>query len=330
MLTRDELESAWRDRSVLVTGGAGFIGSHLVDALVAGGARVRVLDNLVTGKRENLSHHEGGHQAGRVDLLEGDLRSTEDCARAVDGVGWIFHQAALGSVPRSMETPALTLAVNTGGTANLFTAARDAGVQRIVYASSSSVYGDRQTLPKREGEEGRPLSPYALSKVQCEQLADVFGRCFGMEIIGLRYFNIYGPRQDPKGPYAAVIPRFFAAYAQGKAPQIYGDGEQARDFTFVADAVAANLGAALAPKEACGRAYNVGAGASTTVNQLAQLIRELHGDGADPEHLPPRQGDVRFSLADISAAREAFGYQPRVTVREGLGRTAADYLPARP
>jgi len=314
----------WRAQRVLVTGGAGFIGSHLVDALVAAGARVRVLDNLCTGRRENLAH-----LADAFEFVAGDLRDRETCRRAAEGVRWIFHQAALGSVPRSIEDPATTIEVNVSGTANLFTAARDAGVERIVYASSSSVYGDSPTLPKREGEQGRPLSPYAASKVQCEELAEVFGRCFGMELVGLRYFNIYGPRQDPEGPYAAVVPRFFTACAAGQAPLIYGDGEQARDFTFIADAVAANLLAAAGPREACGRAYNIGAGTSTTVLRLAEIVRELAGGGPKPEHAPGRAGDVRFSLADISAARQAFGYVPRTSLAVGLERTAPGYLGVR-
>jgi nucleoside-diphosphate-sugar epimerase len=200
----------FRDLPVLVTGGAGFIGSHLVDALLERGARVRVLDNFATGRRENLAH-----SIGRIELMEGDIRDAATCGRACDGVAVVFHQAALGSVPRSMKDPATTIAVNVGGTANVFAAARDAKVSRVVYASSSSVYGDSDKLPKREGEEGKPLSPYALSKVMNEQLADVFTLCFGVELIGLRYFNVYGPRQDPQGPYAAVIPRFFAAVLSG-------------------------------------------------------------------------------------------------------------------
>ena len=328
----------WREAfsgtTALVTGGAGFIGSHLVDALAAAGARVRVLDDLSNGRRENLTRHLGAHHGGGagggsaspVELTVGDIRDAETCRRLAEGARWVFHQAALGSVPRSMKTPALTLDVNVGGTAQVLTAARDAGVERIVYASSSSVYGSSQTLPKREGEEGDPLSPYALSKKMNEELMEVYGRCFGQEIIGLRYFNVYGPRQDPRGPYAAVVPLFFDAYREGRAPRIHGDGEQARDFTFVADAVAANLGAALAPAESCGRAYNVGAGGSTTINRLARRIRELAGGGPEPEHGPPRPGDVRFSLADVSAAREAFGYRPRTSIEEGLGITAASYL----
>ena len=310
----------FQDRPVLVTGGAGFIGSHLVDALVERGGRVRVLDNLSTGLAGNLAHLEG-----KIELLEGDLRDAEVCRRACDGVERVFHQAALGSVPRSMKDPATSFAVNVSGTANLFAAARDAGVVRLVYASSSSVYGDHPELPKREGREGAVLSPYAMSKRMNEELADIFGRSFGMELVGLRYFNVYGPRQRPDGPYAAVIPRFFDAYREGRAPTIFGDGEQSRDFTFVADAVRANLLASGAPAEACGRAYNVAVGQRATLNELVGHVRRLMGGGPEAEHGEPRAGDVRHSLADLSQIRDALGYEPENTLAMGLERTAASY-----
>lgn len=308
------------DVPVLVTGGAGFIGSHLVDALVERGARVRVLDDLSTGRRENLAQ-----LGARVELVEGDIRDVAVCRRAVEGVRYVFHQAALGSVPRSMEDPATTIDINVGGTTNVFAAARDAKVARLVYASSSSVYGDSETLPKREGDEGRLLSPYAYSKQANEDLADVFARCFGMELVGLRYFNVYGPRQDPEGPYAAVVPRFFAAALRGEAPVIYGDGEQSRDFTWVGDAVGANLAAAAAPREACGRAYNVGAGGATTVRELAAAIRAATGSSAEPRFEPERPGDIRHSLADTRALQDATGFVPSMPVREGIARSAAYY-----
>lgn len=309
------------DTPVLVTGGAGFIGSHLVDALLAHGARLRVLDNLSTGRRENLAG-----AVDRVDLLEADLRDLGACRRACEGVRLVFHQAALGSVPRSMEDPATSIAVNVAGTANLFTAARDAGVERVVYASSSSVYGDAPGLPKREGEEGEPLSPYAASKAMDEALARVFVACFDVALVGLRYFNVYGPRQDPEGPYAAVIPRFFAAALAGEAPQIHGDGEQSRDFTFVADAVRANLLAAGAPAAAAsGRAYNVAAGGRTTVNEVAAAIVSLVPGAPAAEHGPPRPGDVRHSLADLDRARRDLGYEPEHTLRDGLAATLPAY-----
>jgi nucleoside-diphosphate-sugar epimerase len=306
---------------VLVTGGAGFIGSHLVDALLAAGARVRIFDNLATGLSSNLAR-----VAGEVEVHEADLRDLEACRLACDGVELVFHQAALGSVPRSVKDPATTIAVNVGGTANLLTAARDAGVRRVVYASSSSVYGDSEALPKREGEEGRVLSPYAASKRMNEDLADVFYRGFGLELVGLRYFNVYGARQRPDGPYAAVIPRFFAAAYAGEAPLIYGDGEQSRDFTYVDDAVRANLLAAGAPAAACGRAFNVAGGRRISVNELAAEVRRLAG-GPPPLYEAPRAGDVRHSLADLAAAGELLGYRPRVELAEGMARTADAFRP---
>lgn len=308
------------ERRALVTGGAGFIGSHLVDELVRLGARVRVLDDLSTGLRANLAHHES-----TVELMAGDLRDLDLCHRACEGVERVYHQGALGSVPRSMRDPATSIAVNVSGTANLFTAARDAGVKRVVYASSSSVYGDHPELPKREGKEGATLSPYAMSKKMDEELADIFGRCFGLELVGLRYFNVYGPRQRPDGPYAAVIPRFFDAYREGRAPTIFGDGEQSRDFTFVADAVRANLLASGAPAEACGQAYNVAAGERVTLNQLVGHVRRLMGGGPEPEYGEPRPGDVRHSLADLSQIRNATGYEPQFDLAAGLERTAESY-----
>jgi nucleoside-diphosphate-sugar epimerase len=306
---------------VLVTGAAGFIGSHLVDALLDCAAVVRTLDNCSTGRLGNLEHCRE-----RIEVVQGDIRDLPTCHAACEGMELIFHEAALGSVQRSIEDPATTLAINVCGTANLFAAARDARVRRVIYASSSSVYGDSAVLPKREGEEGSPLSPYAASKVMNEELAAVFGRCYGMELIGMRYFNVYGPRQDPDGPYAAVIPRFFKAYATGEAPLIYGDGEQSRDFTFVTDAVAANLRAAVAPAAAVGRAYNVASGRRTTVNELARTVRDALGGGAEPRYAAPRPGEVRDSGADLSRSREQLGYAPEVPLAEGIARSRPHYL----
>jgi nucleoside-diphosphate-sugar epimerase len=302
---------------VLVTGGAGFIGSHLVEALVARKARVRVLDNFCTGRRENLSDC-----LDQIELLEGDILDADACRRACEGVEVVFHEAALGSVPRSLKDPATSLAVNIQGTVQVMVAAKSAGAKRVVYASSSSVYGDSTVMPKREGQEGRPLSPYALSKRVDEEVADTFARCYGMELIGLRYFNVYGPRQDPSGPYAAVVPRFFQACVQGVAPTIYGDGTQSRDFTFVQDVVEANLLAAAAPTAACGRAYNVGAGNSVSVNDLATLICEITGAKVSPRYEPARSGDVPFSLASTEDVRAALGFQAKFSISEGLRRTA--------
>ncbi len=307
--------SALQSQKVLVTGGAGFIGSHLVDGLLERGADVRVLDNLSNGRRENLSHVKD-----RITFLEGDIRDFEICRKACDGVSYVFHQAALGSVPRSMEDPATFFAVNVSGTANVFAAARDANARRVVYASSSSVYGDNEDLPKREGNEGRPLSPYALSKRMNEELAETFGRCFGMELVGLRYFNVYGPRQDPAGPYAAVIPRFFAACQAGRPPRIYGDGEQSRDFTFVKDVVEANLLAATARFDAQG-AFNIGAGSRTTVNDLARAICHVMGTGLELDHADPRPGDVLHSVADTTRARQSFGFKATTSLDDGIIHT---------
>jgi nucleoside-diphosphate-sugar epimerase len=306
---------------VLVTGGAGFIGSHLVDALLARGARVRVLDNLSTGSRRNLSR-----AMPEVEFLLGDIRDAGACRDAMRDVSYVFHQAALGSVPRSIEDPGTTIDVNVAGTARVLSAARDAGVRRVVFASSSSVYGDSERLPKREGEEGRPLSPYALSKQMDERLAEAFQRAFGMEIVGLRYFNVYGPRQDPHGAYAAVIPRFFKAYLGGDAPTIFGDGRQSRDFTFVDDAVTANLLAAGADGGCCGRAYNVAGGRGTDLLELARLIGESVGMSRAPHHAAPRPGDVRHSLADLSLSRASLGYSPEFDLPEGLPRSHRHYL----
>lgn len=302
------------DGPILVTGGAGFIGSHLVQALLRSGRRVRVIDNLTTGAEENLAavRHE-------IDFVRGDIRSAETCLSAVSGARAVVHLAALGSVPRSMKDPATTIEVNVTGTANVFAAARAAGASRVVYASSSSVYGDSASLPKREGEEGRPLSPYALSKVMNEDLADVFTRCFGMQFVGLRFFNVFGPRQSPEGPYAAVVPRWMDSLRGGRAPVIFGDGEQSRDFTFVSDAVRAVLLALETPAGSCGAAYNVAGGRRVTLNELATALGDVSGRRIPPVHQTPREGDIRHSLADLSLVRNRLGYVPGVSLVEGLG-----------
>ncbi len=303
---------------VLVTGGAGFIGSHLVDDLLARGAQVTVLDNLSTGHRRNLAHC-----ASDIDFITGDIRDIDTCKRACQGKARVFHQAALGSVPRSIEDPATALAVNVAGTANIFAAARDAGLRRVVYASSSSVYGDGERLPKREGEEGKPPSPYALSKVMNEQLADLFARCYGMSFVGLRYFNVFGSRQDPAGAYAAVVPRFFAACRAGEPPTIFGDGEQARDFIFISDVVRANLLAATAPVQGA-QAVNVGAGSTTTVLALAEAIIEATAAQVKPKFTDPRPGDVKLSQADTTAATQLLGFSAEVTLAAGLAQMSGE------
>lgn len=307
---------------VLVTGGAGFIGSHLVDALLAAGATVRVLDNFATGRRENLAHC-----LDAIDLVEADLREADACRKAVAGCRIVFHQAALGSVPRSIEDPATSLAVNVQGTAHVFDAARREGVERVVYASSSSVYGDSDELPKIEGHEGRPLSPYATSKVMTEELAEVFGGTYRLHAVGLRYFNVYGPRQDPEGAYAAVIPRFCAACLAGEAPLVHGDGRQSRDFTFIDDAVLANLLAVAA--EVPAGSFNVAAGARTEVLDVALRICRLAELPKQPAFGPPRPGDVPHSLADLGRVRQALGFQPRWSLADGLARTFEWYREQR-
>ena len=305
--------------TVLVTGGAGFIGSHLVDALVVRGTRVRVLDNFSTGNLANLSH-----LADEIEIHEGDIRDEGACARACKGTDIVFHQAALGSVPRSIEDPASSYAVNVLGTVSLFEAAMGAGVARVVYASSSSVYGDSRELPKKEGREGRPLSPYAATKQAGEAAAHALGVSKGLESVGLRYFNVYGPRQDPNGPYAAVVPRFFDACSRGKGPTIFGDGEQSRDFTYVSDAVQANLLAASSPG-AAGRVFNVARGEAVTVRELADRVLRLMDSHTNPILEPERIGDVKHSLADLTDARRYLHYEPSFDIGAGLSETARAY-----
>lgn len=306
--------------NVLVTGGAGFIGSNLVLALLDRGNRVRVLDNFATGSRTNLTEIHPA-SAGRLAVIEGDIRNLETCREACRGVEVVYHQAALGSVPRSIEDPSTTDAVNIHGTVNIFSAAREAGVRRIVYASSSSVYGDEPSLPKVEGRIGRPLSPYALTKLTNERYADLFSSLYGMTLVGLRYFNIFGPRQGPDGPYAAVIPRFIQALLSKKAATINGDGEQSRDFTYVANAVQANIKAADAGLPAGHHVFNVACGERFTLNELHRILAGMVESPVPPVHGPARPGDVRHSLADIMAIQERLGYAPETDMEEGLRRT---------
>ncbi len=305
---------------VLVTGGAGFIGSHIVDALVERGHEVRVFDNLSNGFRANLEHHQG-----RIEFLEQDLRDQEAVKRAMQGIDWVSHQAALGSVPRSINDPFTSNDVNVSGTLNVLIAAKDAGVKRLVMASSSSVYGDTEVSPKHEGLPLNPKSPYSVSKVTAESYTRVFHGVYGLETIALRYFNIFGPRQTPFSQYAAVVPLFTYGLLEGKAPRINGDGSFSRDFTFVANAVHANLLALEAPSAACGRAYNVGAGGNVTVLELFRAIQAEVGSNIEPEFGPVRAGDVAHSKASIDAAREAFGYGPIVSFEDGIRQTVASF-----
>ncbi len=323
-----------RNSKFLVTGGAGFIGSNLVDALLASGSRVTVIDNFSTGKRENLAHLAVNRA---FTLVEGDIRSLDDCRRAVAGVDGIFHQAALGSVPRSIRDPMSTTAVNVLGFVNILQTAVEMRVGRVVYASSSSVYGDSPQLPKREDRIGKPLSPYAVSKYADELLADNFHQLHGLDCIGLRYFNVFGPRQDPDGAYAAVIPRFALALLRHEEPVINGDGSYSRDFTYVDNAVQANLKAmeCTAP-EALNQAYNIACGECTTLDALFGMLRSALS-ASDPaiaaieaRHGPERPGDIPHSLADIGKAMRLLGYAPQVGVREGLQRTAGWYRNRQP
>jgi nucleoside-diphosphate-sugar epimerase len=297
----------------LVTGGAGFIGSHIIDELLLRGETVRVLDNLATGKRENLEHC-----LERIDFIEGDIRDLETCRGACAEVDYVLHQAALGSVPRSMEDPLTSHDVNVTGTLKMLIAARDAGVKRFVYAASSSTYGDHTALPKVEDRIGNPLSPYAVTKYADELYARVFGRCYGLETVGLRYFNVFGPRQDPFSQYAAVIPLFVSALLRGEAPTINGDGEQTRDFTYVGNAVEANLLACAAPGEAVGEVFNIACNERTSLNQLYRRLQELLDSNIAPVYGPSRVGDVRDSLADIGKAGRLLGYDGEIKFDEGL------------
>ncbi len=312
-------------RTWLVTGAAGFIGSHLVENLLALGQRVLGLDNFSTGKRENLDfvRRAAGEAAwSRFRFIEGDIRSLETCTAACASVDTVLHQAGLGSVPRSIERPLRTHDSNVNGFHNMLVAARDAGVGRFVYASSSAVYGDHAALPKVESQIGRAMSPYGLSKRINELYADVFAACYEFQSVGLRYFNVFGPRQDPDSPYAAVIPNFIRALLEPRRPLIFGDGEQSRDFTYVDNAVQANLLAMDAPL-AGGRVYNVACGERVSVNRLLAERGAVLGSDLEPEHAPPRPADVRHTLADLTRARTELGYEPLVMLREGLERTVA-------
>jgi nucleoside-diphosphate-sugar epimerase len=303
----------------LVTGGAGFIGSNIIRELLERGETVRVLDNFATGRRENLEEI-----SDRIDLREADIRDLAAIRPAFEGVDYVLHQAAIPSVPRSVKDPVATTEANVNGTLHALMAAREAGVKRVVMASSSSVYGANPELPKRENMRPLPISPYAASKLANEGYAAAFTHVYGLETVCLRYFNVFGPRQDPTSQYAAVIPLFVSALLKGERPTIFGDGEQSRDFTHVANVVEANLKAATA-SGGSGGAYNIACGERVTLNELVQAINEILGAKIEPIYEPERAGDVKHSLADISAAREAFDYSPVVGFREGLERVVGWY-----
>lgn len=299
----------------LVTGGAGFIGSNLCEKLLEQGHKVRVLDNLATGKTENLEEF-----IDSIEFIKGDIRDVPAVEKAVHGVEYIIHLAALGSVPRSIEDPATTHDVNATGTLNVLNAARKAGVRRVVCASSSSVYGDTPVLPKHEEMIPNPLSPYAVSKLTGEHYCKVFYRVYGLETVAMRYFNVYGKKQDPNSQYAAVIPRFVSALLNGEAPTIYGDGEQTRDFTFVDDCNQANIKACFA-NGCAGMHFNVGFGGRVSINDLFRKIKSGLGRSIDAVHLASRKGDVRDSMAAISKAKELFGFNPEYDIDSGIEKT---------
>ena len=303
---------------VLVTGGAGFIGSHLVEGLLARGRRVRVLDDFSSGRREFLP------TSPDLEVVAGDLRDPEVLRRVTAGVEVIFHQGALRSVPRSVEDPFSYHDVNATGTMRLLLAARDAGVRRVVCASSSSVYGDQPVLPLHEELRPQPISPYGASKLIGEHYCENFSRHYGLETASLRYFNVFGPRQDPASEYAAVVARFILAAQRGVPLEVHGDGEQTRDFTYVANVVDANLGAAEAP-ELSGEAFNVACGERLSVLDIARNLEVVLGRSLPVRHAPPRRGDVRDTLADISRARTRLGYAPAVSFLEGLRRTVSAF-----
>ena len=300
--------------SYLVTGGAGFIGSHLTEELVRRGEQVRVVDSLITGHRKNLAHLSG------IDFLEGDLADLAIAKRAVQGVDYVLHQAAIPSVPRSVEDPITSNRANIDSTLNVLVAARDARVKRVVYAGSSSAYGNTPTLPKHEAMPTNPLSPYALQKLVGEQYMQMFTALYGLETVSIRYFNVFGPRQDPSSPYSGVISIFAKALLENKAPTIYGDGEQTRDFTYVANVVDGVLRAVKAP-DAAGQVVNVATGTSISLNRLFASMRELLGSRVDVAYGPLRNGDVKDSLADITRARTLLGYEPLVSFEAGLKKT---------
>jgi UDP-glucose 4-epimerase len=302
---------------VLVTGGAGFIGSNLTESLLKKKHFVRVLDDFSTGKRENLIF---GKEYPSLEIFEGDIRDLRACKKAIKGVEYIFHQAALPSVQRSVEDPGTSNAINVGGTLNILLAAKKEGVKRVIYASSSSVYGDTPTLPKHEEMPPHPLSPYALQKYIGEQYCRLFYQLYGLDTVSLRYFNIFGPKQDPNSVYSAVIPRFIDALIHDRPPVIFGDGEQSRDFTFIENVVQANLHA-MSAGHLQGEAMNIACGKRISLNQLLKILKTILGSKLTPIYQEPRKGDVRHSVADIRKSKKNINYRPKITTEEGLNRT---------
>lgn len=297
----------------LVTGGAGFIGSHIVETLVKRGKKVRVLDNFSSGKTTNIDPFRG-----KIELLHGDLRDAGNCRKSCKGVRYVLHLGAIPSVPRSVADPATSNESNIDGTLNILLAARDAKCQRLVFSSSSSVYGDTPKLPKREDMTPSPLSPYALQKLAGEFYCRQFWALYKFETVALRYFNVFGPRQDPKSQYAAAIPKFVTSILHGVPPPVFGDGEQSRDFSYVLNVVEANLAACRAPQRACGEAYNVACGGRITVNETIRLINKFLGKNIKPNYLPRRPGDILHSHADIRKAARLLNYRPKVSFAKGL------------
>ncbi len=311
-----------KDSVFLITGGAGFIGSNIVEALLKMGYEVRCLDNLSTGHIENIQPFMDNP---KFTFLENDIRDLEACKRATDGVSFVCHEAAWGSVPRSIEMPLLYEEINIRGTINMMQAARENGVQKFVYASSSSVYGDSTILPKQEGQEGNVLSPYALTKKTDEEYGRLYKTLYGLDTYGLRYFNVFGRRQDPNGAYAAVIPKFLRMLMHGETPTINGDGKQSRDFTYIDNVIEGNLRACLASSEAAGEAYNIGAGGREYLIDVYHHLCDALGVSVEPIFGPPRAGDIRDSNADISKARKNLGYDPSYDFKAGIELAIAWY-----
>ena len=318
-----------RDNRVLVTGGAGFIGSNLVESLLDNGNYVVCLDNFSTGKRENLVKY---NEDPNFKLIEGDIRNYSDCLKAVDGIDIVFHEAALGSVPRSIKDPVTSTDVNIGGFVKMLFAARESGVKRFIYAASSSTYGDHPDLPKVEDKIGSPLSPYAITKYVDELFADNFSKTYGIDVIGLRYFNVFGRRQDPDGAYAAVIPKFVKMLMNHEVPLINGDGTVSRDFTYIDNVLQANhLAAVVQGREALNQVYNVAHGERTSLNQLFKILRDLAGRydskilSIEPLYGPARAGDIAHSLASIEKAKKLLGYSPELDVEKGLAEALKWY-----